>query len=75
MKVNFYEDLDLFYGSSNKSKNGAWLLIRSMVWRVGVGNEPIYDIYLGQIRRMTSLDVFDMVFAFLKEKGSEQNEN
>jgi hypothetical protein len=68
MKVNFYEDLQLFYGSSGKSKDGAWLLITPVVWRVGVGDEPTYDIYLGQIRRMTSLDVFDMIFAFLKEK-------
>jgi len=71
MRVDFYEDLNLSYGSSDKSKDGAWLLIRSMVWRVGVGNEPIYDIYLGQIRRMTSFDVFDMVFGFLKEKRGQ----
>jgi len=75
MRINFYKDLNLFYGSSGKPKNDVWLLMRPVIWRVGVGNEPTYDIYLGQIRRMTSLDIFDMVFAFLKEKEGEQNEN
>ena len=71
MRVDFYEDLNLSYGSSDKSKDDAWLLITPVVWRVGVGSEPAYDIYLGQIRRMTSFDVFDMVFGFLKEKRGQ----